>query len=191
LKEKLNRTSNSELFSVQHDGLIAIGRVIKAQGLRGEVKVEQLSNVKGRFELLDEVTLELKNGECIHYDVEYTKMRGVFVILKLNGIDTRDDAEILRSAYVNVSLENIAPLEHNSYYAFDLVGAEVFDLTNKKVGFVKRVEYYPANDVIIIEKEDEDIMIPAISEYIVKVNIKAKKLTVNLPEGLPTYPHGV
>ena len=187
----MNRTPNSESCKVQTDGLVAIGRVIKAHGLQGELKVEQLSNISGRFKFLNEVTLELKKGECIHYDVEYTKIKGVYVILKLNGIDNRDEAEVLRDAYVNVSRENVAPLADNSYYAFDLEGMEVFDSYGKKIGFVKRVEHYPANDVIVIEKEDEEIMIPAIREYIIDVNIKAKILTVNLPEGLPTYPNRV
>ena len=191
MKKKVNRKPNSESYEVQPDRLVAIGRVIKAHGLRGEVRVEQLSNVTGRFEFLDEVTLELKNGECFHYDVEYTKIKGVYAIFKLNGIDNRDDAELLRGAYVNVSHERVAPLDDNSYYAFDLECMEVFDSSNKKIGFVKRVEHYPANDVIVIEKKDEDIMIPAIREYIIDVNIKAKKLTVNIPEGLPAYPNRV
>ena len=191
MKEKVNSIPKSDSSKILTDGIVAIGRVVKAQGLRGEVKIEKLSNVTGRYKFLEKVTLEFKNAECIQYDVEYTKIKGVYVILKLNGIDNSDDAELLRGAYVNVLRENVAPLTDNSYYTFDLENMNVFDSFGKKIGFVKRVAIYPANEVIIIEKEDEDIMIPAIKEYIVDINIKENKLTVNLPEGLPTYPNRV
>ena len=61
-------------------------------------------------------------------------------------------------------------------------GLDVFDLDDKKIGFVKRVEEYPANNVIVIEKETEEIMIPAIKEFVIEVDLKANKIIVNLPE---------
>ena len=152
MKEKVQKTCKSESL-VQQNRLIAIGRVIKAQGLHGEVKVEQLSNISDRFEFLREATLELKNGELIQYDVEHSRISGIFVILKLKGVDNRDEAEKLKGAYISVTLDKVAPLDRNSYYIFDLEGLDVYDSRDNKIGFVKSIEQYPANDVLVIEKK--------------------------------------
>ena len=188
MTKKLIKTSRNNTHNLNHNTLVTIGRVIKARGLRGEIKVEPLSNVLDRFKFLHEITLELKNGENINFNIEYSRISGVNIILKLNGIDDRDAAEKLRSAYINVTLDNVAPLDNKSYYIFDLVGMGVFDSGNNKIGSVTRIEQYPANDVIVVEKETEEIIIPAIKEFIVGIDLKSKKLTVNLPEGLPRYP---
>ena len=188
MTKKLIKKSRNNTHNLNHDTLVTIGRVIKARGLRGEIKVKPLSNVLDRFKFLHEITLELKNGENINFNIEYSRISGVNIILKLNGIDDRDAAEKLRSAYINVTLDNVAPLDNNSYYIFDLVGMGVFDSGNNKIGSVSRIEQYPANDVIVVEKETEEIIIPAIKEFIVGIDLKSKKLTVNLPEGLPRYP---
>ena len=190
MTEKSEKKLKSKRHTLKHNTLITIGRVIKALGLYGEVKVESLSNISKRFKSIRKITLELKSGELIQFDVEYSKIRGVNVILKLNGIDDRKEAEKLRGAYVNVTLDKVAPLDNNSYYIFDLEGLKVFDSGNKNIGIVKRVEQYPANDIIVVENETEEILIPAIKEFVVGIDIEAKKLTVNLPEGLPTYPKG-
>ncbi len=188
MTKKLIKKSRNNTHNLNHDTLVTIGRVIKARGLRGEIKVEPLSNVLDRFKFLHEIILELKNGENINFNIEYSRISGVNIILKLNGIDDRDAAEKLRSAYINVTLDNVAPLDDNSYYIFDLEGMGVFDSSNNKIGFVTRIEQYPANDVIVVEKATEEIIIPAIKEFIVGIDLKSKKLTVNLPEGLPRYP---
>lgn len=182
------KTSRNDTHNLNYDTLVTIGRVIKARGLHGEIRVEPLSNIVGRFKFLHEVILELKSGENIDFSVEYSRISGVKVILKLKGIDNRDAAEKLSGAYINVTLDNVAPLDDNSYYIFDLEGMGVFDSSNNKIGSVKRIEQYPANDVIVVEKETEEVIIPAIKEFIVGVDLKSKKLTVNLPEGLPRYP---
>ena len=188
MTEKLIKTPGSEKHTLHNDALVTIGRIIKAYGLRGEIKAESLSNISGRFKSLSDITLELKSGECVQLEVEYTRMSGDIVILKLSGIDDREAAEKLNGAYISVTLDKVAPLNEYSYYIFDLEGMDVFDVNNTKIGSVIKVEQYPANDVIIVAKETEEVMIPAIKEFIVGVDIKEKKITVNLPDGLPTYP---
>ena len=188
MTEKLIKTPGNEKHTLQNDALVIIGRIIKAYGLRGEIKAESLSNISGRFKSLSDITLELKSGEFVKLEVEYARMSCDIVILKLSGIDDRDTAEKLNGAYISVTLDKVAPLNESSYYIFDLEGMDVFDVNDTKIGSVIKVEQYPANNVIIVAKETEDVMIPAIKEFIVSVDIKEKKITVNLPDGLPTYP---
>jgi 16S rRNA processing protein RimM len=188
---ELKKTGNCQLYSDSYRDLVIIGRVIEAHGLYGEIKIEPISNVVDRFSYLRTVILELKNGECCLFKVDYAKNNGVHIITKLNGIDTRDDAERFKNAYVSVTRDNVAPLGNNSYYIFDLEGLEVYKENNTKIGFVEKVEEYPANDVLIINTECEKIMVPAVKSYVIDVDLKAKKIIVSLSDGLPAYPKRV
>ncbi len=188
MTKEFKKTSKSEEHTLKHDTLITIGRVIKVRGLYGEIKVELLSNISERFKSIHKITLELVSNEFIQFDIEYSRIIGSNNILKLNGINNREEAEKLIGAYIEITPDRVAPLDDNSYYIFELEGMDVFNSENKNIGSVKKVEQYPSNNVIVIENETEEVLIPAIKEFISEVDIKAKKITVNLPAGLPTYP---
>jgi len=183
IKPNKSNTDNSK-----SPDLVILGRVIGARGLKGEVKVKSFSNVSGRFKSLDIVSLEFKNGDIESFQVEHTKINGQTVIMKFAGVEDRDAAESLSGTYINVSLDNVAPLEDDSYYIFDLEGMEVFDSENINIGSVKRVDVLSVNDLIYVESESEEIIIPARKEFITAIDMDARKMTVNLPEGLPRYP---
>jgi len=175
----------------QLDELVAIGRVIKAKGLRGELKVKSLSDSAHRFELLESVFLEQKNGVTITKIVESAKSNGTFVIVKLKDTDDRTAAEAYHGAYIYVDRMNVAPLTQDSYYIFELEGMDVLDTSGKTIGKVLRVDKYPAHDVIIVGMEKEDIMIPAVKQFILSVNNKKNQMTVDIPDGLPVYAKGI
>lgn len=175
----------------RHDELIAIGRIIKAKGLRGELKVESLSDTEHRFEFLESVFIEKKNGLIVTKTVETAKSNGNNVIVKLKDIDDRTAAEAYHGAYIYVDRRNIAPLTQDSYYIFELEGMDVIDTAGNKIGKVLRVDKYPANDVIIIGMEKEDIMIPAVKHCILSVDNQKNQMTVDIPDGLPVYPKGI
>ncbi len=171
------------------DKLVAVGRIIKSRGLEGEFKVKPLTDFIQRFEKLYSVKVELPGGEIKSFEVEKASLRDNIVLVKLKGIDSRDAADTLRGLYLLVARNELFPLDDDSFYIFDLEGMEIVD-SEGPIGSVKRIERYPANDVLIVETDTEDIMIPAIKEYVKEVNLEKKQITVDLPEGLPSYPKG-
>lgn len=191
MPEKKKQSKMNEDLVPRHDELVAIGRVIKAKGLRGELKIESLSDSEHRFDSLESVFLEQKNGLIVTRTVETTKSNGTTVIIKLKDIDDRTTAEAYHGGYIYVDRKNIAPLPQDSYYIFELEGMDVLNTTGYKIGKVMRVDKYPANDVIIVSMEKEDIMIPAVKHYILSVNNQKNQMTVDIPEGLPVYPKGI
>ena len=76
----------------------------------------------------------------------------------------------------------------NSYYIFDLEGLDVYNIKNKKIGIVKRIEQYPANDVIIVENDTKEVMVPATKEFVIEVDLKERKLIIDSRDDLPSYP---
>ena len=172
------------------DKLVSVGQVIKARGLRGELKVESLSDFSERFGHLNTVKLELKNGEVKSFEVERARIRDHILLIKLKGIDSRDAADALRGAYLSVTMNEIYPLDENSFYVFELEGMEICNSDGRRIGNVIRVERYPANDVLVVETETKDIMIPAVREFVREIDVNERRIIVDLPEELPSYPKG-
>ncbi|MDP2984889.1 MAG: ribosome maturation factor RimM [Candidatus Latescibacter sp.] len=167
---------------------VSIGRAIKSRGLGGELWIEPLTDVPARFEKLESVIMEKPDGALLLFEVEEARIQGNGVILKLRGVDDRTSADSLRGAYVTVGMENIRNPDEDSYYIFELEGMEVYDSQNIRIGTVSRVDKYPANAVLVIASDSEEILLPAVKEFIVSVDTVNRRLTVQLPEGLPTYP---
>lgn len=166
--------------------LVAVGRIQKARGLRGELKMEPLSNVANRFDELGNVVVEFADGSTEDHTVEYARSFGQLIRLKLIGIDDRNAADRFRGVYVLVHMEDTADLDNDTYYIFDLEGLTVFDSTGKEIGTVKRIESCPANDILVIDSSIGEIMMPAIKEYILDIDLERKRMTVDLREGLPS-----
>ena len=99
----------------------------------------------------------MSSGEKKKSSVEYSKEVGGAVLLKISGIDDRDEAEKIKGANVFVHKDSLPILDDQSYYIFDLVGMTVYDKELNIVGVIQRVEEFPSNDVLVIEKESEEI----------------------------------
>lgn len=171
--------NNKENFN--QGKLIAVGRVVSAHGLKGEFKVYPLSNIEERYNFLKRIFFEMHDGQLIDTEVEYSKPFGEYEIIKIIGIDNRDDAEKFKGAYISIRIEDIAPLDENSFYVFDLEGLNVFSPEGDMLGTVIRVEEYPSNAIFVVKTENSEIMVPAVHEYIKEVNIAEKKLVAILP----------
>ncbi len=170
--------------------LIAIGRVIGVHGLRGQLKVHPVTDNPERFEELRSVILELRDGKAVRFGVEKIRTQADEVFLKLEGVEDRTAAEAYRGAWVSVTREEIPELDADSFYIFDLEGMEVFNPDGTRLGVVMRVEEFPANGVLVVESDTEEIWVPALKEIVREVDTANKRMTVVLPEGLPVYPKG-
>ena len=186
--EKLPKANKNNIEPSPSDRFIAVGLVRKACGIHGDFKVEPLSDFSERYKHLKAVFLEMKNGEMKSFEVERAQFTGHVLRMKLKGVEDRDSAEALYGAYMCVTRDEAFSLEENSYYVFELEGLEVFHSDGSKIGHIKRIEQYPANDVMVVETETDEIMIPAIKKYVTEIDINARRMVVNMLEGLPCYP---
>jgi len=170
------------------DPLVAIGLVVKPRGVRGELKVEPLTDFPERFESLKTVKLEFGNGGVISFEIERVRFSGESVLLKLKGVDDRDAAERFRGAYCCVKRSETFRLDSGDYYVFEIEGLKAIDVGGSPIGTVKKVERYPANDVLVIETADGDVMLPAVRDFVLDVDLDLGTMTIDLPEGLPKIP---
>lgn len=163
---------------------LRIGVITTAHGVKGEVKVFPTTDDVKRYKKLKSLYLSHKNA-VKELKVESVKFFKQFVILKLEGINNMDTAMLYRNADLLVSRKNAVKCEKDEYFIADLIGLEVLCDDGRKIGVLKEVLPTGANDVYEVEREDgTDLLIPAIKECILEVNIKKGFVKVELLEGL-------
>lgn len=105
-------------------------------------------------------------------------------ILKLRGIDTREDAEGLAGVELEVPTEDVPPLPDGSYYHFQILDMEVWTSAGELLGIVVDILITGSNDVYVVRGGDREILVPALEDVVLEVDVEGGRLTVDLPEGL-------
>ena len=154
------------------------GRIVGTHGVRGEVKVEPWADEPAFLLDFEEVQL---NGKL--YAVEQSRVHKTQVLLKLKGVDTVEDASLLRGKIVSINRDD-AQLEDGAVFIADLIGLPVF-ADGMEIGKITEVLTLPGNDVYVVKGEHE-YMIPAVQEYVEPLNIEDGCVKVTLIEGMQT-----
>ena len=166
------------------DELLMVGVVTTTHGVRGEVKVFPTTDDADRFKKLKKVIL-FNEKEYKPLKIQSVKRFKQFVILKLEGCDTMDDALLLKNAQLFVTREDAVKCEEDEYFIADLIGMRVTDEEGKELGTVDDVITTGANDVYEIKQDNgNSFLIPAIKECVLSVNVREKKMTIHLMDGL-------
>lgn len=151
---------------------IIIGEIIKAQGLKGEIKIKPLTDDIGRYKKLKQVIV---NG--LSYDIRSQRILDGYVYLALVGVTDRLKAESLVGADVEIDRINAVNLPENTYFIVDIIGCEVFTDDGKRLGKIENVYQNGAADVYEI-KGEKSIMFPFLNRLIVSIDTDEKKMIV-------------
>lgn len=162
---------------------LAIGRIIRAHGLRGEVSAAVLTDFPERFETTEWVYLG-NEFEATPYRLQSFRWHKQNVLLTLEGVTNRTQAELLKGQLVQVPLEEAVTLPDGSYYLYQLIGLKVEDTSGKFLGTIKEVLETGANDVYVVEHEGQELLLPAIPDVVKSVDIAAGIMVVHLIDGL-------
>ena len=151
-----------------------VGKVLKPQGIKGEVKVEIITSFPEHFEELSELFLDEEANNSI--EIENTRFAKNFVYIKFKNIHTRNDADSLRNQYLYIHESDLYPLEDNEFYHHQLIGAKAFSEDESYIGIIVDVETYPENDMFVIKSQDKTThLIPVVKELIKSVDIESPK----------------
>lgn len=162
-----------------------VGIISSTHGIKGEVKVFPTTDDVKRFKKNTQLLLDTKKEGLVQLKVSQVKFFKQFVILKFEGYDSINDIERYKGCSLLVTRENAVKLEKDEYFIADLYGIKVIDENGEPVGILKEVYETGANDVYIISRENmDDLLIPAIKQCILDVDIKENIMKVHLLEGL-------
>ncbi len=166
------------------DNYFVIGDIVNTQGIKGEMRVIPCVDDVTRFELLDKVYID-KKGSITEYEVENIRYHKQFVLLKLKGINDMTAAERLKGSIVKITEDMAIPCEEDEYYLRDLFDMLVVTDEGEELGIITDVLFTGANDVYVVTpKKGNYILIHAIKQVVLNVDVENKKMTVKLLEGL-------
>ena len=165
------------------EDLLQAGVITTTHGIRGEVKVYPTTDDVHRFEDLDSVLLDT-GREYIELEIENVKYFKQYAILKFKGINNINDIEKYKGRSLYVTRDQAIPLDEDEYYIADLIGLDVYLENGEKFGVLKDVMETGANDVYIVETgEGKEVLLPAILECILDVDIEENRMEIHLMDG--------
>lgn len=166
------------------EDLLQVGVVTTTHGVRGEVKVFPTTDDPARFKKLKNVILD--DGKTQRdMEISGVKFFKNMVILKFKDLDDMNEAQKLRQAKLFVTRDNAVELQENEYFIADLIGMQVVSDEGEELGEISDVLQTGANDVYVIQKEKKaDILVPAIKDCIINVDLEQNIMTVHLLPGL-------
>ena len=159
-----------------------IGLISNTHGLKGEMKVRPYTESAKRFEELKKIYVSMGDIKK-EYEIEKVRYQKDVVLLKLKGVDDIDDAEKLKNHIITIPREDGKKLAENEYFIADLIGCEVY--AEEFLGTVEDVFTAGGSDVYVIKREKQnDLLLPGLASVIKKVDVKAKRIDVEIPRGL-------
>jgi 16S rRNA processing protein RimM len=159
-------------------GYVAVGRVLSAWGLRGELKIDPMA---------PDSTLATTRTVCVaggDYAIERSLRSGRFVRLKIKGVDTREQARLLRGFYVQAAEVDLELLPEGEFYRFQLIGLAVRSLDGHDLGIIVDVLSTLENDVYVVNGPQGEVLLPAVEDVVRDVDLAARVMTIEVIPGL-------
>ena len=154
---------------------IIIGKLGAPRGLNGEMKLIPLTDFADRFDGLEEVFID--NGIR---RIDYVKAVGNGLVIRFDGINDRNAAQLLTNKFLTVERSNAAPLSDGEFYTFDIMGLDVFALDGRQLGTVTDVLKTGSNDVFAARTPDgRELLIPALKAVVKDIDIEGGRLVID------------
>jgi 16S rRNA processing protein RimM len=161
-----------------------VGKIVNTYGIKGFVKVVGYTDEITRFEELEKVYIDNNNklDELIIEEVKYSKNN---VLLKFENIKDINEAEKLRNLVLKIPRSMAKKLEEDTYFIADLIGLEVYSVDKQYLGKVEDIYNLKSNDVYVIKNaEGKQTLIPALKEYVIKIDLENSVIIVKVPKVL-------
>ena len=158
---------------------ITIGKILAPWGLKGKLTVEVATDFPQRFAPSSKVYINRQP-----MTIDSTDWHKGKAIVKLNAIDSIEDAEKRQGQLVEIHHSQLYPLPEGQYYHFQLIGLEVWTTQGELLGNITEILTTPSNDSYVVSGAKGEILIPAIEDVIKSIDLDKGCLVIELIEGL-------
>ena len=163
---------------------LEIGQIVNTFGIKGMVKIKPFTDDIRRFDDLKKVYIE-NNKSRKEYEIEEVKYHKEMVLIKFKGVETVEQAELLRNYYLKVKREDEPELDDGTFYIVDLLGLEVCSDEGNLLGKLEDIYNTGSNDIYVVKNElGKQLLLPAISDVIKDINLDEKRIVVHILNGL-------
>ena len=164
---------------------VVIGIVTKPHGIKGALKIRPLTDDPARFQDLAELYLSIDDNRTL-FEVDSAHVSSDYVILKLKGIDHRNEAEHWRHYDIEIPREWVRELPEGQFYYYELVGLKGFLPDGTYLGILEDIISNPGQDVYVFlnPKDDKEILVPAVPEWILNIDIEQGTIMIADVTGL-------
>jgi len=165
---------------------VAVGRIVGPHGIRGEVKVEVLTDREERFVAGSKLLTDTRPGRGDdRLVIVAARPHKHNLLVRLEGVDDRDAAEALRGATLEILREEVPPAPEGRYYHFELVGCRCRDGVHGDLGTVQDVVDHGAGELLrVVNADGRELLLPFVDSFIERVDMEAREIDWTLPEGL-------
>ncbi len=164
--------------------LVAIAKIVKTRGLRGELVADLLTDFPDRFEQLETVIAVRPDGTTLELKLDDHWFQNERVILRFAGYGTIETAEVLRGCEICVPESDAVELADDEFFDWELHGCRVETLDGTSVGTVTEVLRNGGTEILVVDGGGKDHLIPFAETICPEVDIENKLIRIDPPEGL-------
>lgn len=165
------------------DDLLEIGKVVKTWGLKGHVKVYSYAESIDTYNRVSRLYVQKRGGpEALR--IETARQQNKTLLLKFEERDRIEDVEDLIGSTLYMPKKDLPPLEEGEYYWYELIGMKVRTDLGKQLGTLREILNTGSNDVYIVRQGSRELLIPALNEVILEVDVTGKQMVIHPMEGL-------
>lgn len=164
--------------------LVTIGKIERPFGVRGEVKVQSLSDVPNRLEEVREVTLVSPSGLVLTTNVTGVRPGGRSYIMRFEAFSTPEEAGQFRGGVLQIPRAASPRLGDDQYYEYELIGMKVQDEQGRELGILEEIWQLPGNSVFAVRQAGRELLIPATKRVVASVDLGARLMIVRAHEGV-------
>ena len=164
--------------------LVAIAKIAKPRGLKGEVIADLLTDFPERFNELVDLTAVGADGRRSELKIENAWFQNGRVVLKFEGVDSVEQAEDLRNLEICVAETEAIKLESDEYYDWQLADLDVITVGGERLGSVREIMRTGGTENLVVAGKTREFLIPFAESICVEVDLERKRILVDPPEGL-------
>lgn len=176
---------------LEYKNFITVGKIVKPVGVKGNLKVISLTDFPERFNKLQKVSLYCerdkeffvnKSDKSFEFNITECKVYDSYVNIKFENYDNVDESKELVNLFVMIDEKKREKLDEGKFYFYELIDSDVYD-SGDLIGKVISIVNYGSGDLFNVKFNDKEVLIPFKDEFIKNIDVKNKRIDVELIEG--------
>jgi len=164
--------------------LVAVAKIVKSRGLRGELVADVLTDFPERFKALETVIALLPDGARRELKIENFWFQKGRIVFKFAGFDSIEEAETLRNAEVCIPESEAVELEEDEFFDWELEDCEVKTVEGLRLGRVRELMRTGGTEILVVEGDEKEYLIPFAESICTEIDVENKLIKIDAPEGL-------